>query len=110
MSWDSVIVTAPSSIAWLDWVHFKHPRWLQPTEKGAGPFRYYALDYFVQLSPAAPNWGPTIVIAIDLFTKWLEYVTLAHLDLYHIMHKQLACKYGVPMCLRSKEQVPWEIA
>ena len=84
MARDCTALAAASLAAQLERAKFKRPRWLYPTEKGAAPFRYYGLDCFVGLSPEAPNGGTAVVIAIDLFTKWLEYCILAHLDSYHV--------------------------
>ena len=77
---------------------------MYPTEKGAAPYRYYVLDCFVGLSPAAPNGGTAVVIAADIFTKWPEYCILAHLDSYHVaafIHEYIVCRYGVPTRLRE---------
>ena len=84
MSRDCIAVAAASLASQIEKTKFKRPRYLFPTEKGAAPFRYYALDCFVGLTPAAPNGRTAVVIAIDLFTKWLEYCILAHLDSYHV--------------------------
>ena len=84
MSRDCLAVAAASLTAQMERARFCRPRWLYPTEKSNQPFRYYALDCFVQLSPAAPNGGAAVVIAIDLFTKWLEYMILPHLDWYYV--------------------------
>ena len=84
MSRDCIAIAVASLASQIEKTKFKWPRYLFPTEKGAAPFWYYALDCFVGLTPAAPNGGTAVVIAIDLFTKWLEYCILAHLDLFHV--------------------------
>ena len=84
MSRDCLAVAATSLMAQTKRAYFRRPRWLYPTEKSTQPFRYYALDCFVQLSPAAPNGGTAVVIIIDLFTKWLEYMILRHFDSYYV--------------------------
>ena len=103
MSHDCLAVAAASLTAQTERARFCRPRWLYPMERSAQPFRYYALDCFVQLSPAAPNGGTAVVIAIDLFMKRLEYMILPHLDLYYVtlfVHEYLVCRFGVPTCLR----------
>ena len=84
MSRNCLAVVAASLTVQVEWACFRRPRWLYPTERSAQPFRYYALDCFVQLSPAAPNGGTAVVIAIDLLTKWLKYMILSHLDSYYV--------------------------
>ena len=80
MARDCVAVATASLAAQIERTKWKRPRYLYPTEKGAASYWYYALDCFVGLGPAAPNGGTAVDIAIDLFTKWLEYCILAHLD------------------------------
>ena len=85
MARDCLAVARASLAAQVERVRFKRLRYLFPTEKGAASFRLYALDCFVSLSPPAPNGGTSVVIAVDLFSKWLEFGILAHLDSYHVM-------------------------
>ena len=84
MSHDCLAVAAVSLMAQKKWARFRRPWWLYLTKKSAQLFRYYVLNCLVQLSPAAPKRGTAVVIAIDLFTKWLEYMILPHLDSYYV--------------------------
>ena len=103
MSHDCIVIAAASLASQTEKTKFKRPRYLFPTNKWAAPVWYYALDCFVGLTPAAPNGRTVVVIAIDLFTKWLEYCILAHLDSFHVahfIHECIVCRYGVPTRLR----------
>ena len=84
MSRDFIAIAAANLASQTEKTKFKWPRYLFLTKKGAAPFQYYALDCFVGLTPAAPNGGTAVVIAIDMFTKWLEYCILAYLDSFHV--------------------------
>ena len=84
MARDCVAIATASLALQIERTKWKWPRYLYPTEKGAAPYQYYARDCFMGLSLAAPNGGMAVVIAIDLFTKWLEYCILAHLDSYNV--------------------------
>ena len=57
MSRNCLAVVAVSLTAQTEWARFCRPQWQYPMEKSAQPFQNYALDCFVQLSPAAPNGG-----------------------------------------------------
>ena len=97
MSRNCIAIAAASLASQIEKTKFKRPRYLFPTEKGADPFWYYGLDCFVGLTPAAPNSGTVVVIAIDLFTKWLEYCILAHLDSFLVaqfIHECIVCGMG----------------
>ena len=84
MSRDCIAIATASLASQTEKTKFKRPRYLFPTEKGAAPFWYYALDCFVGLTPATPNGRTAVVIEIELFTKWLENCILAHLDSFHV--------------------------
>ena len=74
---------------------WKPPPYLYPTHKGYQPFRTWAFDCRVSLQPPAPNGGTTIVLAIDAWTKWLEYKIRNPLDSREtsiFLYKDVICR------------------
>ena len=51
---------------------FNPPPYLFPTKKFGAPFRGWALDTIVYLTPPAPNGGMQVVVAICIFSHWVE--------------------------------------
>ena len=79
-------------------MQFCHPCYLFPKEKGATPFRIYALDGMVGLYPPAPNGYTMTIFALYTFTKWPEYNTIMSLESYHtsmFVHHKLVCCYAM---------------
>ena len=87
----------------MERTRFGRPRYLFPTQKGAAPFRIYALDSMTQLHPPAPNGATAVILALDVFTKYPDYDLPPSLDSYHstcFVHRDIVCRYGVPYMLR----------
>ena len=59
---------------------YRSPPYLFPTHKGNAPFTTWAIDCITGLKPVDPDGGSVIVMAIDAFTKWIEYRVLSTLD------------------------------
>ena len=51
---------------------FLAPPYLHITERSAAPFRIWAIDTIVKLTPAAMDGSQSILVAIDPFTGWVE--------------------------------------
>ena len=70
-----------------------------PTHKGYQPFRTWTSNCIVGLQPPAPNGGTVVVIAIDAWTKWVEYRIINPLDsceTSRFLHEDIICCYGLP--------------
>ena len=79
---------------------FKKPPYLHPTEKGAQPLSIWCLDCAVNLTPAAPCGGTSVIVAIDPFSKFVEMGILpAHnsQEVARWVHEQIVCRYGQPI-------------
>ena len=71
--------------------------------KGYQPFRMWAINCIVGLQPPVPNGVTVIVIAIDAWTKWVEYRIITPLDSHEtsrFLHEDIICRYGVPAVIR----------
>ncbi len=64
----------------LEKARFKSPPYFFPTSKGCGPFEGWAIDCITGLDPPHPNGGTTVVMAVDVWTKWIEYRVINPLD------------------------------
>lgn len=61
----------------LEVAKFKSPPYIFPTHKGNHPFTTWAIDCITGLKPPNPESGGTVVVlAIDAFTKWIEWKIL----------------------------------
>ena len=58
---------------------FSPPPYLFPTKKMGAPFRGWALDTIVHLTPPGPNGGMQAVEAVCIFSHWVEVGILASL-------------------------------
>ena len=64
----------------LERARFKSPPYFFPTSKGSGPCEGWAIDCITNLDPPHPNGGTTVVLAVDVWTKWIEYRVINPLD------------------------------
>ena len=74
--------------------------------KGYQPFRSWAIDCIVGLQPLAENGVTVVVVAIDAWTKWVEYRIINPLDSHessHFLHEDIICRYGVPAVIRCNQ-------
>ena len=58
----------------------------------------------MRLDPPAPNGGTSLVVAIDAWSKWLEYKVINPLDSREtalFLYENIICRYGVPAFVRS---------
>ena len=82
---------------------FKCAPYLYPAEKGARPFLIWAIDSLPNMSPPAPDGSTTVVVVVDVFTKWIELRALPHLNSFYttqFFHEEVVCRYGVPAAIR----------
>ena len=83
---------------------FKPPPYLHPTRKGSQPFITWCLDCITKLDPPAPNGGTTLVVAVDAWSKWMEYRIINPLDsreTARFLYEEIVCCYGVPTFVRT---------
>ena len=83
---------------------FKRPPYLYPTEKGSKPFQIWSVDSLPNLSPAALNGATSVIVAVDMFTKWVELAALLELNSFYtaqFLHDDIICRYGVPTIVRT---------
>jgi hypothetical protein len=50
------------------------------------PFRGWALDFVGRIHPASSKGHQFVLVAMDYFTKWTEYVPLENM-----MHREAIC-------------------
>ncbi len=90
---------------------FNSPPYHFPTKKGVMPFMTWAIDCITGLDPPAPNGGTTIILAIDAWSKWIEYKIINPLDSREaaiFLYENIVCRYGVPAFIRSDRGVEFD--
>lgn len=83
---------------------FLEPPYLHTTERGAAPFRIWAVDTVVKLTPAAPDGAQDVIVGVDPFTRWVEIGKLPHLTSHETavwFHEAIVCRYGMPALVRT---------
>lgn len=75
-----------------------------PCEKGGIPFAIWSVDCIPRVSPASPSGACDIIVAICVFTKWVEIGLLSHLSSKATttwFHETIVCRFGVPAAIRT---------
>ena len=101
---DCMVVAQRSKVRQKELARFLEPPYLHVTERGAAPFRIWAIDTIVKLTPAAPDGSQNILVAIDPFTRWVEIGRIPHLNSHEAIvwfHENITCRYGLPYMVRS---------
>ena len=83
---------------------FLSPPYLLTTERGAGPFRIWAVDTIVSLTPAAPDGLQWVIVTVDPFTRWVKMgciPTLTSHDTATWFHENITCRFGLPCMVRT---------
>ncbi len=90
---------------------FLPPPYLFPSFKGVMPFKTWAVDCITGLDPPAPNGGTTVIMAIDAWSKWLEYRVINPLDSREaalFLYQDIVCRFGVPAFVRCDRGVEFD--
>lgn len=90
----------------IDRAKFPSPPYLFPSNKGLEPFATWAIDCMTGLSPPSPCGGTTIVMAIDAWSKWIEFRIINPLDsreTARFLYDDIICRYGVPAFIRRDQ-------
>ena len=104
MQADCIIVAQCSMVHQKESAHFLEPPYLHVTERGAAPFRIWAIDTIVKLTPAAPYGSQNILVAINPFTRWVEIGKIPHLNSHEAIvwfRRNITCRYGLPYMVHS---------
>ncbi len=83
---------------------FKKPPHLHPTWKASAPFHTWAIDLIGPMTPPGPAGEQFVVVAVDVFTKWVEAYPLknkASSTVARWFHRDVVCRYGLPYLVRS---------
>ena len=84
--------------------HFPPQPYLLPTEKGGRPACFWGVDTIVGMSPPHPSGATAIIVAVCLFSKWMEWALLRVVDSRHaaaFLHESIVCRYGTPAMVRT---------
>ena len=98
MCWDHDVVQS-------EWARFIAPPFVFPTFKGTGLFLNWCIDCIILLD-ARPDGAKVIVIAVDAWSKWLEYRALPHLmseAMAAFLHEEIIAWYGTPAVVRCDQ-------
>ena len=69
---DCITTARSCTVCQKEQARFPQPPYLMTTECMSEPFRCWAVDTIVKLYPPAPNGSMDVMIAVDLFVRWLE--------------------------------------
>ena len=78
--------------------------YLSPIRKGWQPFNNWAIDCITKLPVPASNGGRDVVIAVDAWSKWVEYRVLNPLDsreTARFLYENIICRYSIPSYVRT---------
>lgn len=101
---DCLEAAACSPARQKEMARFLSPPYLHTTERGAEPFRIWAVDTIVGLTPAAPDGSQWVMVAVDPFTRWVEVgriPTLSAHDTATWFHENITCRFGLPCMVRT---------
>ena len=62
------------------------------------------MDSAVRLTPPTKYGENYLVVAVDVFTKWVEIGLLRELDSLSVtnwFHTEIICRFGTPYCIRT---------
>ena len=65
----------------------------------------------VQMRPATPDSTGDIIVAVDIFTKWVDLGTVTCLDSTNVtcwFHANIMCRYGLPGLVRTDGGVEYK--
>ena len=88
----------------VEGARFPLPPYLKPCEKAGGPFWIWAIDVIVRVRPVGPGGISHIIVAVCVFTKWVEIGAIASVDAATVrkwFHGNIVCRYGVPGMVRT---------
>ncbi len=71
----------------------------------------WAIDCITGLDPPAPNGGTTVVLAIDAWSKWIEYRVINPLDSREtalFLYEDIVSRFGVPAFIRCDQGVEFQ--
>lgn len=83
---------------------FRKPPYLIPTDKNQWPFHTWAIDCLTHLTPPSPENHSHIVLAVCVFSRWVEIGCVADLKSTTIcewFHQNVTCRYGLPVAVRT---------
>jgi hypothetical protein len=63
---------------------FPQPPYLFPISKGSRPFMVWSIDSIPKLKPSAPHGGDSLVVAVCVFSKWVEIGAPPQLKSRHV--------------------------
>ena len=75
------------------------------------PFACWSIDTITNQSPPAPDGSTSILVCVDVTTKWAEVGTIPVLDSHHTaqwFHANVVCRYGVPQLVRSDQGTEYQ--
>ena len=89
----------------MERARFPKPPYLYPAEKGGAPLRIWAIDTITQLRPVARNGLDAVIVAICVFSKWVEAkpIQLNSLNAAKFLHEEIVCRYGMPTAVRTDQ-------
>ena len=82
---------------------WKPPPHIHPHPKDFRPFFIWSIDLLPKLIPPGPNGEQVVVVAVDVFSKWVEAAPLVNKGSATVarwIHESLTCRYGTPARLR----------
>lgn len=97
-------LAATSLVRQMESAKFLSPPYLFPTSKGTRPFMVWSVDSVPKMKPRAPHGGDCIVIAICVFSKWVEIgapPSLQSKDTADWFYQEVVCRYGCPYAVRT---------
>jgi hypothetical protein len=84
-------------------LRWKPPPYLSPISKSHQPFHTWSIDLITRLTPPATNGETTLIVAVDVFTKFVEaapLVSKASLATAQWLYSTIFCRYGIPAIIR----------
>ena len=80
------------------------PKYLYPIPKTHRPFAEWSIDCVTNLKPPDSKGRTAAVVAVDVFTKWVEAAPLDDMSshgMYQTLHQMIVCRYGMPIRVRA---------
>ena len=80
MKQDCIAVSQACRPCQVEGARFPLPPYFKPCKKAGGPFWIWAIDVIVQVRPVGLEGISHIIVAVCVFTKWVEIGAIASVD------------------------------
>ena len=106
MKADCRALAMDSLVRQMEAAKFQDPPYLFPVSKGTRPFMVWSVDSMPKMKPTAPHGGSAIVIAVCVFSKWVELGVPPSLESRHTadwFYQDVISRYGCPYAVRTDQ-------